>query len=526
MKKFLLSLLAIAWAYSTSFAQSKVFKEVSDEIATQVTTLMQDNAVIGYLAFTRLEKASEGQYNYKISIMDENLNDIGTVNFQEKPLILLGVAFEQDVLCLSYFRSNMLDQRFKKEKKLKAASSNFKHDVMLQFLNLEGKIIETVSSPVDIKTHNVLTIEGYAATGKLKHHRLISVPQTGFAWMVGDEARTHLSVYQPTGKRITQQPVKDDVLPDMKLLAAGKNVYFIANAAQNKNVSKNSDPNAFSVINYNITDSSFSKVTVKDKQSHQLGILKFDVDPASGHPYISGYLKGKNSNANWYSGRGLARGFFAGVFSINVNGTAQKDVKELYTYWDDDSKSDIKSNGYFKDLGSYGMIQTSFKDYQGNTYFTADGVKKKLRPGCIASSIILSPLVTPTIGILIFGGTQKAKMVDPILLKMDPKGMLSWHTPFEGESSRYIKANYPISLTGSTRNYYTAVDHEQKQHYIVVNETESSTIYNVTKKKTVRTITLKDKSIVREVIPAKEGHLMITEYNKKEKYTRISIEAL
>jgi hypothetical protein len=28
------------------------------------------------------------------------------------------------------------------------------------------------------------------------------------------------------------------------------------------------------------------------------------------------------------------------------------------------------------------------------------------------------------------------------------------------------------------------------------------------------------------IFPAKEGHIMVAEYNRKEKYTRVSIEAL
>ncbi len=82
MKKFLLSLLAVSWACASLFAQSKVFREVSNEIATQFATLTQEGAVIGYVAFTKLEKATDDLYNYKISIMDENLDDIGSVNFR------------------------------------------------------------------------------------------------------------------------------------------------------------------------------------------------------------------------------------------------------------------------------------------------------------------------------------------------------------------------------------------------------------------------------------------------------------
>jgi hypothetical protein len=59
-----------------------------------------------------------------------------------------------------------------------------------------------------------------------------------------------------------------------------------------------------------------------------------------------------------------------------------------------------------------------------------------------------------------------------------------------------------------------------------VNEKKNSSIYNITSNKLVRTIPLKDQAVSRSIFPAKEGHVMIREYNSKEKYTRVSIEAL
>jgi hypothetical protein len=525
MKNFLFSMLAVVWTCSTSLAQSKVFKEVNDEISSQVATLIQDHAVIGYIAFTRLEKATEELYNYKISIMDENLNDIGNVSFKDKPLILHGIAFEQDVLCLSYFRSNMLDKRYKREKKLNADYGSFKNEVMLQFLNLDGKILETVTQPVDIKLKNALFSDGYGAKGTLKNHQLISVPQTGFACFVGDEKKNQLSIYQPSGKKITQQLVKDDVLPSIKMVSSGSNIYLMADGANNKNIRSNREPNSYGLINYSIKDSSFSKVTIKDKQDHQLSILQFDIDPASGYPYLSGFIRGRRKSSNTYTVKGIAKGYYAGLFSISLTGNGPKSVKESFTYWDDASKPDISSKGYFRDQKSYSQIYSSFRDYAGNTYFIADGIVKKVKPGAIASSIIFAPLITVSPMILVLAGTSKVKVGEPLLMKMDQKGSLSWTNPIKGENYGYVRANYPLGMVGR-RTYHIAMNHDQKQQFLVVNEKESSSIYNVNTKKLVRTVSLKDKNVSRTVYPAKEGYIMISEYNKKEKSTRISIEAL
>src|SRR5690349_5923142 len=115
MRKFVIAVCMLVAVCSVK-SQSKVFKQVGDEISSTMKVIMQDDALVGYLVFTKLEKASEDSFNYKISIMDENLNDIGTVNFREENLTLQSVAFDQDVLCLGYLKSSLMDKTMKNRK--------------------------------------------------------------------------------------------------------------------------------------------------------------------------------------------------------------------------------------------------------------------------------------------------------------------------------------------------------------------------------------------------------------------------
>ena len=85
MKKIAFSLISMLFALSLQ-AQTKVFKEVGEDITTEIKAITQDNALVGYLAFTRLEKADANSFNYRLTIMDENLNDIGAVNFRQESL--------------------------------------------------------------------------------------------------------------------------------------------------------------------------------------------------------------------------------------------------------------------------------------------------------------------------------------------------------------------------------------------------------------------------------------------------------
>src|ERR1700734_1833742 len=149
MNKIAFSLISLLFACSLQ-AQTKLFKEVGEDISTQIKAITQDNALVGYLAFTRLEKADADSFNYRITIMDENLNDIGAVNFREESLTLQDIAFEQDVLCIGYVKSNVIGNNYSR-KEYNAVKDNARNYVMLQFVGLDGKIIKTNSIKASIK---------------------------------------------------------------------------------------------------------------------------------------------------------------------------------------------------------------------------------------------------------------------------------------------------------------------------------------------------------------------------------------
>src|SRR6185437_2166273 len=117
-------LRALAFSIASLFvcslqAQTKVFKEVGEDISTQVKPIMQDNAVVGYLAFTRLEKASADSFNYRLTIMDEN------------------------VLCLGYIQSPLEEHtaiRSMRDYRKAEDKANSSH-ILLQFISLNGKVI-------------------------------------------------------------------------------------------------------------------------------------------------------------------------------------------------------------------------------------------------------------------------------------------------------------------------------------------------------------------------------------------------
>ncbi|NML23727.1 hypothetical protein HHL16_22795 [Pseudoflavitalea sp. G-6-1-2] len=527
MKKVTTLLLAIGIAASTAYSQSKVFNEVNSGISTQVSAISQNSAVIGYLAFTRLEKITDEEFNYRISLMDENLNDIGTINFKEKDLMLQHVAFEQDVICLSYVKPDWGKRVVRKKKQKDEPAPDRKNSLLLQFVSLDGKIIGTDSIPVTVVVERASELKQTGPAAKFKSKpQLMSVPNHGFVSVFGDKKGVELSFYSSQGKQIWKKKVEEDIAGDISILTSDSSVYLLTNGKENKNIRRSDVPNSFEILGYNVKEgSAYAKRVIKDKKGHQLELLAFGTDPATGKPFMSGVLKGTRGSASNYSPNSLMRGEYAGLFTYDITGTQKQDMKETFTYWDDNSNAQITQKGFNIEHNSYPLIQNSFRDFEGNTYFAADGIRRKVRPGRIIGSLFIVPLSVFNPVILLTVGTRSAKLGDPLIYKLGANGQLTTSTIFEGEKSKWYPARSPLYYTGS-KSYLPVANSDLKQQYLVVNETNKSSIYNVATKKVVRSIPTSDKNIVRGVTRAKDGHILITEYNKKEKYTRISIEAL
>lgn len=504
-------------------SQSKVFKEVGDEISSQVQLITQDNALVGYLVFTRLEKATEDSFNYKITIMDENLNDIGTVNFREQSLNLQSASFEQDILCLAYLKSNVIGQSFKSKKEYKAAVNRLKNFVVTQFLNLDGKIIKTNTSAVDVSLFGdyYAYYGNYVGQGYLKQGiQLRNVPQKGFACFYGDEVSNYMTTFDLSGNEAWKKKLGRDGKA-FSLLTSNDDIYLLTQ--KKMKVWQKADLN-YPVMR--LMKKAFPKYVLKDKKGNSLKVIGFDNDPTTGKPYLSGTII--NSRANQlYTYKDLTKGPYSGVFTINIDGHQKSDIKETFSYWNDHSNSSISERGKFSETDAYSLLQRGYKDYQGNTYFIGSSIIKRTKWGIIGSSVVLAPLIVVSPFLLAMGGTVKCKVTDAMVLKQNANGVLSYENTIPCNNSPFRQARTPIaSPFGPQKKFYKVSNLNTKTDYVIVDDVKDIVIYNLTQKKVMRTISHKDGSSRINIYPAKEGHVMVAEYNKKEKYSRLSIESL
>ncbi len=524
MKTRAITLFCFVLCVINTRAQSKVFKEVSDEVSSQMKVITQDDALIGYLLFTRLEKANADSFNYKITIMDENLNDIGNVEFREQNLDLRDVAFEQDMLCLAYLKSNVISTSYKSNKSFRNAVETARNSIFTQFVNLQGKILKTNAYNVDLDTRgyilNLAMTPPNSIVGTLKHNVILrNIPQKGFVCFYGDESKNNILTFDTSGKQIWHKDV-----PNAKgyaLLTTSDNIYILSKKDAEM-VEGGYEVNGYVAANGTSTD----KLLLKDKKGHFLKVLGFENDPSTGKPFITGNIIDENYGNKIYTSKQLTKGTYDGVFTISLNGPKKSDIKETFSYWNDGSQMPmISEKARFQESQSYTRFSRTMRDYNGNTYFIGSSLIKKTKIAAIATAVVLSPLIIVSPFVLAATGTVKCKVKDALLLKQDANGKLSMESTIPGDETRFYSGRIPLDLF-DLKKYYNVTNSTTKSNFLIVDDIRNIVIYNVNSKKVVRTVPHKDGSIRTNIFPAKEGYIMVSEYNKKEKYTRLSIESL
>lgn len=282
----------------------------------------------------------------------------------------------------------------------------------------------------------------------------------------------------------------------------------------------------YSLLSYDADNKSgILKYPLEDKKKNPLQVMSFENDPVTGKPSLSGYILGKRAANMYITVKGMTKQLYKGIFTINLEGHEKSDIKQLFTYWDDNSNPTVSRNGYMFATKGYMWPATSFRDYHGNTYFAGSNLTKTPRWGGIISSVLTAPLIMPPIAILYSMGSSKYRITQGVLLKQDGNGTISELNTIDATRGKVLPGRELNDMV-SLHRFYTVSASDTKSTFLIMNDAKKATIYNLDQHKIVRTIPYKDGNIRTSLYPAKEGHVIVSEYNKKEKYTKFSIEAI
>lgn len=478
-------------------AQTKIFKEVSEDMATQFKPITQDNTLVGYLAFTRLEKAAEDSFNYRITIMDENLNDIGTVNFREEILELQTVSFEQNVLCLGYV-ADMLPGTKKVRtvrgyRKMQEAATTSR--MFVQFISLNGKVINTYYRDINLSTAPLANTNPYATAVKVVSYlkygmQIRNIPNSGFCLFYGDVIRQELVLFDTKGAQVRQLEVPGPA-DHYFLSTSASDVYLLAK----KDVRV--PEGGFRLYVYSSGDlSPVIDFDLRDSKDNWLKVLSIDNDPATGNTFIAGCIINPAMEKQFLSAADYANGPYIGLFTIDLGGQGH-DMKANCSYWDNERYPGLSADGLFTDKNFYVKYTSAFRDFKGNTIFAGTALE--------------------------LTGSYKFKLADGVFVRQEASGNIALENNVPCDET---KSFGPTGLVYELdkKDFYKVVNPDTKNNFMIIDDAQNIYIYNVNSKKVSRTIPHKDGNVKTNVFPAKEGHIIVSEYNRKEKFTRFSIE--
>lgn len=490
MKKLILSILILSPFLVK--AQTKVFKEVNEGISTEFKPIFQSENLVGYIAFSELERANKDSFSYRISIMDENLNDVGIVNFREKKLDLQQVSFVNDTLCMAYLKSNVLGYEFANRNERNDSLTNGYVSLFAQFISLDGKIAHTFEKKLntDIRFSWTNIRDGKIGFGGLRHPlQLKNQDQKGFTFFFGDNSQNYLLVITTQGELLWEKYLLEGG-NHYNMLTSGKDVLLLITAERSGSLGN------YTVISYDTdTKAGILKLPLQDQFRNPLLAVAFNNDPATGNPYLAGYIHDPMAAGAYLYTKNVVQHLFSGIFVINIDGHEKTAVKRQFNYWTDRVDDELMGNDFLFNNNAFMKNAMAFRDFQGNTYITGTNTYHRAE----------------------YGGV--------VLIRQDPKGKMAVLTPFVDADLDPADIKKQYELTGMPP-LYTVSSSDTRSVYLIVNNQANSIIYNLEKDKIVRVIPHKDGNIRTNVFPAKEGHVIVAEYNRREKYTKFSIEAI
>lgn len=485
---------------NTSFGQTRIFREVTSQISRQVKPVVQNDQFVGYVILDQLEKASKDSFNYKLSFLDENLNDIGVYSFRQCDLSLEHAVFEQDVFCLAYLESD-IPLKSSGPAILSMQNKKGKRHLYTQFFNLQGNLINESTQPVD-----AINVTAYILALK-NPLRVTNITGKGFAFVYGDgpyeytvstsgqinlfgkakevASNEHILVYNLEGKRQWHR-----ILPQAKSLALnvtsmGDNIYTL------RKCEGKVPEGDFELLTYQFNDSTkmIKKSLIDDKQN-PLRVLGFRKALSGKSAYLAGIIvNGKMKSRvavmyETYDYSTLTNGFYAGTFHFELNG---ENPVAHYAYWNDESMEPaISKKGCIESINAYGLYTSCFDDFAGNIYFAGTSISKRQR-------------VTDFVPVL----------------KHDLNGKLSLHSTCN------------LDRASLERDFLAIADEERQENFLVIEDEKKVDIYNLSNSKIVKTILRAPENWISvEVYKAKSGHIMVSEQNRKEHTVKLSIEAI
>jgi hypothetical protein len=431
------------------------------------------------------------------------------------------------VLCYAYLKR--ADSTYDTKSKRGKTTTNWTKtsSVFLQFINLEGKIQASKVIPVSIagtsetRYLSVNSYEYYNAYALKNNILLRNIPGRGFVMTYGDDVVKKCMAFNEKGEKFYDKKLTG--FTSFSFINDSKYIYVLgANSFEYSRKDKVTK-GGYEILTLKLDDTAYvNHYFPKCRDGFITDIFSFQPSINNGKPYISGYIRDYKVI---YDRRAVHfyKKAYKGLFTIKFDGENPKE--EIWSYWDDGSQEPLitKEGKLAAPIDGFGYLNHTMQDFEGNHYFFGSVMQRKPKIGSIIASVITSPLILPPIVIAATGGYAKYTSHEVLILKQSKKGDLSIAEQIEVDNITYYRKKF---LNYSNRGMMYVSNSVNKSRFLVINDHENYYIENLNTRKIEKTIPQKEKGVYTTILPAKEGHITVVEYDKKAKSRRLSIEAL
>ena len=508
MNKIILSILFMV-NLTIGWSQNKTIENIlSFKTQNSGAIIDENNAVDGYYVFYQVDKINSKEREYAISLIDQNLNDIANKKFIErKNTILLGSSFNNQVTMLALLNVN-------------------EEKIVLKSFDKKANELEDIVIPTEKKSAKLIrAMHRFGSLGQV----LFPINNKGFVLNISSLMGENNIKYYPTngGQKWEYHLTQDKKYVQSLLPLSSEENYLVTVEIKRRGKKLN-----FKTILIDVNTGSELFSTEFDENNPKLISNSF-ITSEGNIAVLGQYYEPKVKIA-----KAQSLGLFLEVYDNSGNVLFEnkmswaKDVNE---------KLEVGRKSKIKDIG-YIFFHDIIRTQKGDFYAIGEQYKKTANAAGIATGIL-----SATLGGVQTSGYTQLTIDDAFVFKFNKDFRLDEIKVFEKGKSRVQNLYdfgspqlnaFQIKAWGGFDYVYSQIDEEKDRFYANFVDYErmsgeenkfafKSIIYDEGELSEDKIyLPNKGRKVITRPMAGKLGHVLILEYNKKEKTALLHLEKL
>lgn len=519
LKQFVIAALCFSTAGQPLLAQEKLsIDKVYSTYLRNSGSIMENNQIKGYFFLYQSDKIDKRTNEYTLQILDQNLNKVKDIKFQDsKAISLLEAAYNGATLAFLFKNEDT-------------------RQLEMKIYGLDGKLKYTYAREYDKKTDYLMAQYATLRTDEGTNQNVFDLGENGYASVLplrdGKQRTYEVDFYSSISKKQwTYVPTDDEERYASAEVLGSTDSLLVLEVMKRKRALSGKMAASLIGINYMTKKKEF-EIDAEEADNKFLPTSVIKV-PGTNNMLVMGSYFAPDANIAKDASQGLA------LYVIDSKG---KVISKTFNSWGGDFAKYLPTNakGKIEDVG-FLFIHKLIKAPNGKLYVVGEGYKRKAS----ALGIGLNALAMAGGGRSSMGNT-KIVITDMVMMEFDAKYKVTNATIYEKTQSdaemsnisdynsqhaiaMYLKMwgsfDYEFTTSETDNSAFTVCFSDWVRSAEYKGKTFNAIRFNGTKFTTDK-MELKSKASSMRVLPAKAGSIMILEYFKKDKRLDLRLEKL